>query len=174
MDRERISAKTIPGAVEIGTLHDGTIVYQLDDEAGKYVRDNIEVSWVGGGHGYEDDFIAKDEIWFEKEREMFVHEATELMGMKYGGMDYDQAHEMANSIEAIVRGNDNQADSTEEQKTEAGEGKNNPKDKTKRKTAVVMKEYAKGKLKSSSGKPVTDRKQAIAIALSEARKKGAK
>lgn len=34
-----------------------------------------------------------------------------------------------------------------------------------------MKEYKKGTLKSGSGKKVTKRKQAIAIALSEARKK---
>ena len=37
-----------------------------------------------------------------------------------------------------------------------------------------MHEMKKGKLKSGSGKKVTDRKQAIAIGLSEARKKGAK
>jgi hypothetical protein len=34
-----------------------------------------------------------------------------------------------------------------------------------------MGEYKKGKLKSSSGKKVTNKKQAIAIALSESRKK---
>ena len=34
----------------------------------------------------------------------------------------------------------------------------------------VLKEFAEGKLKSSSGEKVTDRKQAIAIALSEARR----
>ncbi len=39
----------------------------------------------------------------------------------------------------------------------------------------VMKEFKKGKLKSGkSGKTVKNRKQAIAIGLSEARKKGAK
>jgi Family of unknown function (DUF6496) len=39
----------------------------------------------------------------------------------------------------------------------------------------TMHEYKKGKLKSGkSGKPVKNRKQAIAIGLSEARKKGAK
>jgi len=49
----------------------------------------------------------------------------------------------------------------------------------KDKVGVVMKEYAKGKL--HSGKPgpgkgpaVTSRKQAVAIALSEARKAGQK
>jgi len=38
----------------------------------------------------------------------------------------------------------------------------------------VMHEYKRGKLKSGSGKKVKSRKQAIAIGLSEARKRGAK
>jgi hypothetical protein len=37
-----------------------------------------------------------------------------------------------------------------------------------------MHEFKQGKLKSGSGQTVTNRKQAIAIGLSEARKKGAK
>ena len=37
-----------------------------------------------------------------------------------------------------------------------------------------MHEFKRGKLKSGSGQKVTSRKQAIAIGLSEARKKGAK
>jgi hypothetical protein len=37
-----------------------------------------------------------------------------------------------------------------------------------KKVAKVMREYKGGKLKSSSGKKVTSRKQAVAIALSEA------
>jgi uncharacterized protein DUF6496 len=46
--------------------------------------------------------------------------------------------------------------------------------KGKRKIHEVMKEKKEGKLKSGSGKKVTSRKQAVAIALSEARKSGAK
>jgi hypothetical protein len=38
----------------------------------------------------------------------------------------------------------------------------------------VMKEYKEGELKSSSGDEVASRKQAVAIALSEARASGAK
>lgn len=44
-----------------------------------------------------------------------------------------------------------------------------------RKVTKVMGEYAGGKLKTSSGQPVKSRKQAVAIAMSEAgmkRKKG--
>lgn len=46
--------------------------------------------------------------------------------------------------------------------------------KGKRKVHKVMKEHKQGTLKSGSGKKVTSRKQAVAIALSEARKSGAK
>lgn len=42
------------------------------------------------------------------------------------------------------------------------------------KTAKVMREYKHGSLKSGSKKKVKSRKQAVAIALSEARKSGAK
>jgi hypothetical protein len=40
--------------------------------------------------------------------------------------------------------------------------------KMKKKVKKVMKEYKAGKLKSSSGDKVKDRKQAVAIAMSEA------
>jgi hypothetical protein len=46
--------------------------------------------------------------------------------------------------------------------------------KGKRKIHKVMKEKKESTLKSGSGKKVTSRKQAVAIALSEARKSGAK
>jgi len=46
--------------------------------------------------------------------------------------------------------------------------------KGKSKVRKVMKEHKQGTLKSGSGKKVTSRKQAVAIALSEARKSGAK
>jgi len=49
------------------------------------------------------------------------------------------------------------------------------KSKGGRKVHKVMKEYKEGSLKSGgSGKKVSNRKQAVAIALSEARKSGAK
>jgi hypothetical protein len=44
----------------------------------------------------------------------------------------------------------------------------------KRKVAKVMDEHKHGTLKSGSGKKVTSRKQAVAIALNEARKSGAR
>jgi hypothetical protein len=45
--------------------------------------------------------------------------------------------------------------------------------KGKRKVHKVMKEHKEGTLKSGGGKKVKNRKQAVAIALSEARKSGA-
>lgn len=44
----------------------------------------------------------------------------------------------------------------------------------RRKVAKVMGEYKRGALKSSSGAKVRKRKQAVAIALSEARRSGAR
>jgi hypothetical protein len=41
--------------------------------------------------------------------------------------------------------------------------------KMQRKVKKVMREYKAGKLKSSSGEKVTSQKQAVAIAMSEAR-----
>ena len=46
--------------------------------------------------------------------------------------------------------------------------------KGKQKVEKVMHEYKHGELKSSSGRKVTNPKQAIAIGLSEARESGAK
>ena len=46
--------------------------------------------------------------------------------------------------------------------------------KGKKKVEKVMREHKQGKLKSGSGKKVKSRKQAVAIALSEARRSGAK
>lgn len=46
--------------------------------------------------------------------------------------------------------------------------------KAAKKIAKVMHEFKEGTLRSGSGRKVTDRKQAIAVALSEAREAGAK
>lgn len=46
--------------------------------------------------------------------------------------------------------------------------------KAQDKVGEVMHEFKEGKLKSSSGDKVTNRKQAIAIGISEARESGAK
>jgi hypothetical protein len=47
-------------------------------------------------------------------------------------------------------------------------------DRAKRKVATVMREFKRGTLRSSSGQKVKSRKQALAIALSEAYRKATK
>ncbi|MCU7618907.1 DUF6496 domain-containing protein [Chryseobacterium sp. PBS4-4] len=47
-------------------------------------------------------------------------------------------------------------------------------EKAQEKVGKVMKEFKEGKLKSSSGEKVTDKKQAVAIGISEAKEKGLK
>lgn len=46
--------------------------------------------------------------------------------------------------------------------------------KAQEKVEDVMKEFKEGKLESSSGDKVTDRKRAVAIGISEAREEGLK
>ena len=110
---KRISAETLPKSELIGTLKDGTKVYEVD---GAYVRDTISTAWIGGGHGWQDAFIPMDEIWVEETPEehdyqaIFVHEVTEYILMRYGSWEYNKAHDMANSVEAILRGNKQEQD----------------------------------------------------------------
>jgi hypothetical protein len=59
-------------------------------------------------------------------------------------------------------------------KKTASKKKSASKTKGGTKTKKVMHEYKEGTLKSGGRKKVTSRKQAVAIALSEARKSGAK
>ena len=56
----------------------------------------------------------------------------------------------------------------------AAKKKSSSSSKGKRKVHKVMMEHKQGTLKSGSGKKVKSHKQAVAIALSEARKSGAK
>jgi len=46
--------------------------------------------------------------------------------------------------------------------------------KSKKKVEKTMHEFKRGQLRSGSGKKVTDKDQAVAIGLSEAREEGAK
>jgi len=92
----------------VGNLWDKTKVYLVN---GEYVRDELKFAeFIGGGHGYWDKRIPKDEIWIEKEMagaidngSMGVHEIIEYTLMKYKNMSYDEAHKIANSVETIIR-----------------------------------------------------------------------
>jgi hypothetical protein len=59
-------------------------------------------------------------------------------------------------------------------KKTASKKRSSPSGKGRAKTEKVMHEYKQGTLKSGGKKKVKSRKQAVAIALSEARKSGAK
>ena len=80
-------------------------VYLVD---GAYVRANIDVGWIGGGHDLIDTYISKHSIWIEdifgKDDQLafLVHELHERDLMETG-MSYDKAHEDANAVECLFR-----------------------------------------------------------------------
>ena len=90
----------------IHKLWDGTKVFLVD---GDWVRDNMNDEFIGGGHGFQDNYIPKDEIWSELVRdpvdnkEILVHEIIEYIFMKYFHKNYDDSHEVANSVEDTIR-----------------------------------------------------------------------
>lgn len=80
---------------------------------GEYIRDNMYLDFVMGGHDYVYDFIPKNEIWIDNAcpiHELFfvlTHELVERFHMKYEKMEYDVAHQIANEIEQILREENN-------------------------------------------------------------------
>lgn len=88
-------------------LDDGNVAVWLVD--GKYVRDNLEEEFIGGGHYYRYLFIPENEIWIEDNTnvdellEYLVHEVYERHLMKDAGLDYNAAHERASAVEQQVR-----------------------------------------------------------------------
>jgi len=90
----------------IHKLWDGTKVFLVE---GDWVRDNMNDEFIGGGHGFQDDYIPEDEIWSEivkdpvDNKEILIHEIIEYIFMKYFHKDYDDSHEVANSVEDTIR-----------------------------------------------------------------------
>lgn len=82
----------------------------------------------------------------------------------------EQKKEVANHLHNVLRKVQGKDDSDKMSKSfpDKGDPDYIEKDKGKEKVKKVMDEWKSGKLNSSSGDPVKDRKQAIAIALSEA------
>jgi hypothetical protein len=68
--------------------------------------------YLEGGHGYVYKWVPLNEIWLEDVVEnsekplILLHEYTELMLMKYKGMDYDKAHSIASKVEFEHRNKD--------------------------------------------------------------------
>lgn len=82
-------------------------VYIVD---GDWVRTNINVDFVEGGHGYVYDYVPKNEIWvedMEDKKEMwfnFKHEQFERNLMKNNPkMSYEDAHDQAVAQETKQR-----------------------------------------------------------------------
>ncbi len=92
-------------------LWDGTKIFLVDADT---VRNNGNVEFVAGGHGYDKDGetpsdTTKKEIWVEEMKNpleqvpLLVHEILEWYQMKYGHKNYDKAHMIANSVENAIR-----------------------------------------------------------------------
>jgi uncharacterized protein len=105
--------------VPFAELLDKTKIYVVD---GNFVRSNIYVDFVLGGHGYIYDFIPKDEIWVEQvqngadEQYNLTHEIIEYLLMKLCKQDYDKAHEFTAHVEDILRRYDTQKSVTKASK----------------------------------------------------------
>lgn len=85
---------------------DGVKVYRVD---GEHVRNEIDVDFSLGGHGYVYDYIPKDEIWVDDVKsqtdfdKIVLHESVERTTMKEKDIDYESAHKMANRVESEAR-----------------------------------------------------------------------
>ena len=100
-DEIEISDKNITGIIDKITIKavDGT-----------KIRDNTDIDFTEGGHGYVYDYIPKDEIWIDYSEAkkdtlaIIIHEFTERLVMKTLGIDYDTVHEdFANAVETTFR-----------------------------------------------------------------------
>lgn len=87
-------------------LPDGTKVWLVD---GNLVRHTVDAAFTQGGHGYVYDYIPKNEIWVEEvlnsddQNHNMEHEVDEYNIMKYGGLSYEEAHEIAMEHERKAR-----------------------------------------------------------------------
>ncbi len=90
----------------VAKLWDGTRIFLVD---GAKVRNDVNVAFFGGAHPRYDDCKTTKEIWIEKgksgseESKILVHEIVEYIMMKYVHMNYDRAHNIANSVEDAIR-----------------------------------------------------------------------
>lgn len=84
----------------------GVLVYIVN---GLTVRNEIDIDYVAGGHGYVYNYIPVGEVWIdndvspEERPYVLLHELVEMQLMRDYGMEYDQAHEEANGVEQNAR-----------------------------------------------------------------------
>ena len=81
-------------------------IYKVD---GNYVRTNIFIDFVLGGHDYVYKFVPKNEIWIESltnTKDMvfsLMHELYERRLMKVKKLKYDPAHKLSAKFEKRLR-----------------------------------------------------------------------
>lgn len=91
------------------TLRDGIAGFKIYGVDGKYIRDNIDISFTMGSHGYENTYIPKDEIWIDDELSPYdfealkIHELVEAKRMHDYNEPYEVAHFRANKAESRWR-----------------------------------------------------------------------
>ncbi len=99
-------APTDPYRLTLWRRLGGFLVYIVD---GLVVRNEIDIDYVAGGHGYVYDYIPQNEVWIERDVEpverpyVLLHELVEIRHMRDYLWKYDRAHEEANRVEAIAR-----------------------------------------------------------------------
>jgi len=94
----------------LGTiLPDDCKIFIVD---GMQVRNEFNIEFVLGGHHYvgpDYEHIPEDEIWVEDTGDTqdvaadTAHEIVERILMKFTDMEYDDAHEVASSVEKVLR-----------------------------------------------------------------------
>lgn len=94
----------------LGTiLPDDCKIFIVD---GMQVRNEFNIEFVLGGHHYVGpnyERIPEDEIWVEDTGDTqdvaadTAHEIVERILMKFTDMEYDDAHEVASSVEKVLR-----------------------------------------------------------------------
>lgn len=105
---DKASVKKIPKDKKkyIAELWDGTKIFMVN---GEWVRNNIDVSWIGGSHESECGWIPKKEIWIEEQKSSMdaifylFHEIIESVQMKYFKQPYEKSHDISNSVENVCR-----------------------------------------------------------------------
>jgi hypothetical protein len=101
------SAMDFPGSRLISTLSNGMKCIEVD---GTWVRNNKYTEFMGGANPMSCKECPSDEFWFEEMSDeddsdaILVHEVVEYLKMQLGS-SYDDAHNFANSVEEILRGN---------------------------------------------------------------------
>ena len=75
---------------------------------GDFVRNNVHVDFCVGGNAARYRYVPEWEFWLDVEKPddraaTLAHELTETLLMRWKGLSYDTAHDMANTVEVPFR-----------------------------------------------------------------------